>query len=362
MWWREFRGGIAMAARRWPAMLGVATLVAATCAMLALTLGDIWAQVGVLRAGAVLRERDAVMFTVWYPVNATTDVSAKMIAGVASPVRAGDAYTAVLNNGFTDDPERSDDPPVLLVGDVVPELFPDLELCDPAPCAMRGAARPAVPDDVVRVAGHRVPVSATLPAGASFFDPNAGVRKLDSRIVVRLAPGDLARLNPDAREEAVHRTVLLAPDAASVEALVTASAARELYLVPQSLASRQSVSTRDSLTTAIMFTIGGLAFLALVLLAFSAVARDAVAREARAFAIRRLHGAPGAALATRTAGFLSCVILVPPLLPLGALAAVAGPFVSQSVPLVAAVVVVVFLVLWLRITNQVTSRSFAELL
>ncbi len=362
MWLREIRGGVALAARRWPATVGVAGVVAVMCVMLALTLSDVWAQVGLLRSSAVLRDQNATVFSSSYPPGGViAPISDAVIADVANLIDEREAYTAVINNGFLDNPQMYDDPPLILIGGSAPDLFPELALCDPAPCAMKGADRTDDPGSSVRVAGRRIPLTSTLPPGASFFDPYAGAQKLDQRLVVRLSATDIPRLIPEAREEAMTRLVLLDPASRTTDAIVAGNARKGLFLVPHSLTEQQTTAYRNSLTTAVMYAAAALAFLFLVFVAFAASATDAVDRESRSFAIRRLYGASNAAVAARISGFLAAGMLIAPLMLLAALALVAGAFAAHAAIWIGVVLVVVFVVLVFRVTLRVTTRPIGDL-
>ncbi|ASU77609.1 hypothetical protein CDG81_03975 [Actinopolyspora erythraea] len=341
----ELRGGVRMALRRWPTMLSLAAMIGLACVVLVVLLADVLVRFKALRGGHELCERGAVVFKPYYGISEVTSVPDRTVADLVDMIRAERAYTAVINNARLDDPDFAGGvPTVLFVGSELAETVPDLELCEPAPCAMRGA-EVAPPAEPVEVAGHTFTTFERLPRAATHFEPRLGAVPLNERLVLNLPPRALPRLDRYEREEAVSRAALLDVSDSELDGYLAGSAAGELYLVPHRIAVDQPKRLSGLMVASTMYVAGLAAFLALVLLAFAATARRTLHRERAVFAIRRTHGASSGHIAVRIAGFVGIVVLVPPLPPLAGLLLVGGPLASAAGWL-AVLVVVIFVGLW----------------
>lgn len=312
-------------------MLALAGMIAAASLILALSLGDVLSQVSVLRGGEQLRKHHAVTFTPFYTSGGVSNVGDDTLEYLADQIRDGKAYSVIVNNAGIDDPDviwgRH---PIILIGDAIPLLFPDLQLCSPAPCAMRGAHISPFEEESARIAGVEIPVVGTLPDNATLFDPNAPGLPLDSRIVVRLPATMLSRLHPIEREELLTRAVLLAPSRKSVERYVSGSAEGGLNLVPFDVAVDQPRKFREAMVVSAVYVVGLAAFLALVFMVFFLAAQTIIRAEARSFVIRRLYGATTRHLGIRVASFLVSTVLILPGVLLILLALIGGPFAAGA--------------------------------
>ncbi|PRW61725.1 hypothetical protein [Actinopolyspora mortivallis] len=341
----DLRGGVRMALRRWPTMLSLAAVIALSCVVLAVLLADVLVQFKALRGGHELRGRGAVVFKPYYGTSRVTSVPDRAVSDLVELIREERAYTAVINNVRVDDPEFAGGvPTVLFVGSRLEETLPDLELCEPAPCAMRGA-EVATPAEPVEIAGHTFTTFERLSRSATHFDAHLGPVPLDERLVLNLPPESLTRLTGYEREEAMARTVLLEATESDVDDFVASSAAGDLYLVPRHIAVDRPKRLSGIMVVSTMYVVGMAAFLTLVLVAFAATARRTLHRQRAVFVIRRTHGASNGRLAARLAGFVGVVVLLPPLPPLAGLLLVGGPL-APAAGWMAALVVVLFLVLW----------------
>ncbi|WP_092974775.1 hypothetical protein [Actinopolyspora lacussalsi] len=341
----ELRGGVRMALRRWPTMLSLAAMIGLACVVLVVLLVDVLVQFKALRGGHELRERGAVVFKPYYGSSEVTSVPDRTVADLVDMIRAERAYTAVIGNARLNSPDFAGGvPTVLFIGSELAETVPDLELCEPAPCAMRGA-EVAPPAEPVGIAGHIFTDFERLPRSATHFETHLGAVSLDERMVLNLPPESLPRLNRYEREEAMSRAVLLEVSDSELDSYLAGNAAGELYLVPHRVAVDQPKRLSGIMVAATMYVAGMAAFLSLVLLAFAATARRTLYRERAVFAIRRTHGASGGHLAVRLAGFVGVVVLLPPLPPLVGLLLVGGPLASAA-GWMAVLVVVIFLGLW----------------
>mgnify|MGYP001202326842 FL=1 len=311
---REVWDGVVMACRRWPVMLGLSGMIASACVVFALALEDVVSQVAVLKGAVHLRERHAVMFTPYYPSGEASHVGNETVQYVMDLINRQKAYAAIIYNMGLNHPDFAGGHPTLvLFGDVLPDLFPELPLCEPAPCAMRGSKLADDKIHAVNIAGESIPVVGTLPPGATFFDPNAAGLPLDNRLVIRAPTKLLPLLNVQEREEALVRTVLLAPEAKVVDTFVAGSAHGGLFLVPHDVAVDQPQRFREIMMSSAMYIVGMLSFLVLVFVAFVSSARLTIRQEHRAFKIRAMYGATPFHLSLRIGGFLAAVILIPPL-------------------------------------------------
>lgn len=358
---REVRDGFVMALRRWPVMLSLAVTIAVASVVLSLALVDVLSQVAVLRGAKKLREHNAVIFTAYYPSSEHSSVGSKTVNYLMRLIERQEAYTAVVFNMGLDDPDFAGGHRALvLFGGVVPELFPDLQLADPAPYAARGAKLVDQNIDPVSIAGESIPVTKTLPDGATFFDPNVAGLPLDRRIVIRAPTKTLPLLNPDEREEALTRAVLLDPAEEAVDKYVSGAAKGGLYLVPHAVSIDQPQRFREMMMSSAMYIVGMLGFIALVFAAFVSSARLTMRREGRAFKIRQMYGATPMHISLRIGGFLAAVALVPPVVLLSLLLLlllVAGAPAPGAALWVMAAVILIFAFLWISSVRDVFAQE-----
>ncbi|WP_019855420.1 hypothetical protein [Actinopolyspora mortivallis] len=340
-------GGARMALRRWPTMLSLAAMIALSCLVLALVLADVLVQFKALRGAHEMRERGAVVFKPYYgSITGPTAVPDRAVSDLVELIREERAYTAVINNVRVDDPGFAGGAPtVLFFGSELEETIPDLELCEPVPCAMRGAEL-APPPEPVELAGHTFTTFQRLPHSSAHFDAYLGAVPLDERLVLNLPPEALSRIDAREREESMSRAVLLEVSESELDAYVAGNADGELYLIPHRIAVDQPRRLAEIMVMSAMYVVGLAAFLTLVLVAFAAVTRQTLHRQRAVFAIRRTHGAGRGHTAARLAGFVGLVVLLPPLPPLVGLWLLGGPLSSGVVVWVMAFVVAVFAVLW----------------
>lgn len=346
-----------MALRRWPSMLSLAGMIAVACVILALVLGDVLSQLAVLRGGAELRNRQAVTFTPYYESGDVSRVDDRVVDVLVSQIRSGQAYSAIVNNVQVDNPDFADGiPTVVLFGDVLSSVFPDLQLCDPAPCAMRGAELSDRQIGPIEFAGTRLDVDNVLPLSATFFDANAAGLPLDARIVIRLPADRLPLVDPIEREEAMTKAVMLAPSDQDVDAFVSGCVRGGLFLVPHDVAVDQPRRFQDLIIMSAMYVVGLVAFLGLVLSAFSSAADATMRQEVRAFSIRRMYGASSWHVSVRVGSFLATAVLVLPV-PLLLLLRLAGGSVADGALWVMWVVVGIFALLWASTARRVLTRD-----
>jgi len=354
---RELWKGFVIALRRWPTMLALTGMIAVAWVALSLALGDVLSQVAVLRMSKQLRERHAVTFTAYYPHGTSSTVGEDTVLYLMGMVDRQEAYTAIVGNMGIDNPNFAGGHSTLvLFGDVIPDLFPDLVLCDPAPCAVRGAKLAGQNIEPVRIAGEDIPVVKTLPVGATFFDVGVGGLPLDHRIVIRVPTRVLPLLHPIEREEALTRAVLFAPAGEVVDAYVSGCAEGELFLVPHDLAIDQTQRFRDIMVVSVMYIVGMLGFLALVLAAFVSSARLTIRQENRTFRIREMCGATPMHISLQVGGFLAAVVLVLPVGLLSLLVLIGGPFVAGALWVMLAVVIS-FVFLWFTSVCEARSQE-----
>ena len=362
IWWGEARGGLGMALKEWPRLATLAGTIVIAAVALTFVLGDVLTQVSVYRGASALRANHAVTFSPYYGNNDVTLVRRSTLEHLATQVRRGSAYTAVINNVQVDDADFADGRPVIVViGSRSSLAMPGVRLCSPAPCAMFGYHLKGRKLPQLQLAGADISPTRALPPGATYVDPNAAWTNLDSSIVIRLAPRNLPQLNAEEREESVTHAVLIGPQPAAVDRLVIESARDRLYLAPNDLAISQPSGFRDLMIRSILYLTGLLALLVLVLLAFSATASAAFRAQARAFTIRRMCGARPSAVWIRTGSYVTAVTLAVPTPILLGLALLGPPF-QQGAFLALAALVMVTTALWLvhtrrLLVNDMTGRT-----
>lgn len=314
-------------------------------------------QLAVLHGGEQLRARHAVTFTPYYERNGVSRVDDVAVGALVSQIRNGKAYSAIVYNVQIDNPEFADgNPTIVLFGDVLLDVFRNLKLCDPAPCAMRGAALKDRLIDPIEFAGERLNADEVLKPSATFFDANAAGLPLGNRILLRLPAEDLLKVNPIEREEALTRSVLLAPNAHRVDAFVAASVRGGLYLVPNDVAVDQSRRFQIIMIRSAVYIVGLAAFLGLVLSAFASAAALIMRRELPSFIIRRMYGASPKQLSTRVGVFLATTILALPV-PLLLLLLIAGEPLAGGARRVLILVFTIFSLLWFSTVRQLHTND-----
>lgn len=357
---REVWDGFVMALRRWPVMLLLAGTIAVAYVVLALALVDVLSQVAVLKGAKKLRENNAVIFTPFYPSDKSS-VGNNTVNYLMNLIERQEAYTAVVFNMGRDDPKFAGGYPTLvLFGDVIPKLFPDLQLTDPAPHAARGAKLADQNIDSVSIAGESIPVVKTLPVGATFFDIGVAGLPLDRRIVIRAPTKTLSLLSPIEREEALTRAVLLDPADEVVDEFVSGSAKGGLFLVPHEVSIDQPQRFREIMMSSAMYIVGMLGFIALVFAAFVSSARLTMRQESRTFKIRQMYGATPIHISLRIGGFLAAVALVPPVVLLALLLLlllVAGAPAPGAALWVMVAVILTFAFLWISSVRDVFAQE-----
>lgn len=358
----EIKYGSILAFRRWPVMLTLAGLIALSAGVLSFALADVLSQVYVLNGGKQLRERHAVFFTPYYPESGQVSrVDDETVQYLMDLIDRQQVYTAIVYNMALDDPDFAGGYPTLvLFGDIVPELFPDMHLCVPAPCAARGAK--VIEDAVssVNIGGIDIPVKQALPRGTTFFDVNAAGLPLDYRIVVRAPTQVIPALNPIEREELITRVVFLNPTDSMVYTFVSKTAQGGLFLVPHDVSVEQPKRFREIMMRSAIYIVGMSAFLALAFMTFVSSVRLAVQQERRGFKIRQMYGATPLHTILRIGSFLATVAVLPQMVLLFLLREfllLAGALEPNAPVWVMLFLILIFFFLWFYLVREVLSKE-----
>ncbi len=353
----EVFNGVRLALRRWPRLVVLAGMITVASAMVAVAAGDVLSQFQIMRGGTELRERHAVTFTPYYRDSDVAVISSHTMAGLVESVEARTAYTAVISNVEIDNPDfAAGRPAVLLFGDELAELYPDLNLCSPAPCGMRGALVPAAEVAEVEIAGRKVSVDRQLAHSATFFDVNAAGLVLDHAVVLLLPADLIPRLDLYEQEELIWRTVLLEPGSETTDDFVDGAAGDGLMLVPHHIARDQPQRFGDLMQVSASYLTAFSAFGALIILAFASSSWETFRRESRSFAIHRVYGASVRHLVVRVGAYLAATLLVLPLLVLVAIQVMGEP-VASGARLIAAALFAIFIVMWAAGVKMIYSRT-----
>lgn len=358
----ELRDGFILAFRRWPVMLTLAGLITLSTAVLSFALADVLSEVYVLRGAKELRERHAVFFTAYYPEGGeVSHVDDETVRYLMNLIDQQQAYTSIVYNMALDTPDFAGGyPTLILFGDVVPNLFPDMYLCTPAPCAVRGARVVGDGVDTLDVGGIDISVEQILPRGATFFDVNAAGLPLDYRIVVRAPTSVIPTLNPIEREELITRAVFLNPTDSMVYTFVSGAARGGLFLVPHEVSVEQPQQFREIMMRSAMYIIGMLSFLGLALMVFVFSARVAIQQERRGFKIRQMYGATPWHISFRIGAFLAAVVLLPEIALLCLLQrflVIAGALEPNAPLWVMLLLFFIFAFLWFDLVHEVLSKE-----
>lgn len=273
-------------------IVALALLISFGCFVFSLALADVYTQTAVLQGGRTLRANHATSFTPFYKEGAVSSTSPESIQLLAERIEQGQAYSAVLNNADVSGSESEmGEPIVLLFGNVVGDLYPDLNLCSPAPCAMRGGGAVGAVSGDLEFLGERIPIAGRLPKRATWFDPNSTGIPLAERTVIRLPPQDLVRLDEYAQEEVLTRTVMLRQPPAVVDRFVGTVQASDIYLVPSDLAVDQPQGFRDVVSRSGLYLAGFFTYLLLMFGVLSLSSNSLLQRESLRLHIFRMSGA-----------------------------------------------------------------------
>ena len=358
----EVWGGLVLALRRWPMVLALAGLITISAAVLSFGLMEVLSEVAVLRGGQQLREQNAVFFTSYYPPDgAVSQVGDDTVQYLIGFIDRRQAYSAIVYNMALEDPDfAGGHPTLILFGDVIPELFPDLHLCEPAPCVALGAKVSGYVEESLNVGGEDIPVEQILPRGATFFDVNAAGLPLDNRIVVRAPTRVISRLNPIEQEELLTRTVLLDPPDSVVDTFVSGASQGGLLPVPNKVSVEQPKRFREIMMGSVMYIVGMLAFLTLAFTAYVSSARLVMQQEQREFKIRQMYGATPLHISLRIGGFLSAAVLIPQvsLLFILQIFLLLSDAPAPNAPLwVVAFLILIFAFLWYALVQEVLAKE-----
>ncbi|WP_315584967.1 hypothetical protein [Actinomyces viscosus] len=351
----EIVGGLGTAWRhRWIAM-GVAVMFTVVSVVLTMTLAEVITQASVATAAQHLRERDAVTFTPYYLGEPLNDPSTALMEDLGSRISAGSAYTIVVGNVQTGDPSfAGGNPVVLVVGSAAQNAITGTRLCSPAPCAMVGETTAHPASGPLVIGGRSVPVTGRTPSSASLFDPAGVGIDLGRSVLIVLPPSSLDHLDSAEQEEAVWRTVLLAPTDEVSERFITAARQDRLALVPHRLAADQPERFRELMVWATMHGIGLLALTVLASIAYGSSIRSVLRRERAELLLRHLHGATPTQIAARLAAFLAATMLVLPSLVL--LAFAVNPLLRGVAAVTGAGLTIIYLGFLLITVRRVRAR------
>lgn len=333
--------------------LGLAGLV------LAFSAGDARTQAQVLQGGQSLRAAGAVTFAPFYKAGGETSKNSGALEMISGEIASGRAYTAIINNLGVDNPESQGSfPPIVLIGDAIPRLFPGLQLCDPAPCAMYG--QQLTGEDVDReksslprsISSRGFSSKQRFPSGAVLFDPSTAGLELDDRVVFRLPNSDIAEFGAVESEEMLTRFVSLRPSSELELEYVTLAAQNDLHLVPYDISVTQPRRFDEILVRSALYILGVFAFAVCSIGVFAGVLGRALESEIAGFVVRRWFGASRNALRVRVLGFVVFAAGVIPILILTPLAILGGPW-SSSAAGVLLVMVLISVYFWLAGVSKV---------
>lgn len=337
------RLALALALRGWRALFATTLMLTAGTVVFALSLSDVMTQVAVLEGGRTLRSEGAVSFATYYQPRVLLE-SPEAVEVAAGMIASGEAYSAVLYNTDVDGRNAQPEPLVYVLGDAVRSLFPDLEMCTPAPCALVGRDLDATALEHVDVGGLAVPVVGRLARDATWFDPKSVGLPLGERVVVNLPAEHAGRLDAYAQEELLSRMVLLDPSDAEVDRLVDPVARAGVHLVPSRLAEDQPRAFASTMTRSALHLAAVAAYLALGLTVLAASLRRVLERETSRLRIHRLSGASGRQLLGAVALFYACGSVLLPLLACAPFLLLGGDF-ARAVQLTALCALVAYAVL-----------------
>lgn len=326
MYLEDIKQGLYLAERKWVQTLSLALLFSLVAWVASFLLSDIIVEWGSLQGGSRLRENNAVAFNVTYPQGAVSDHNAEALTLLSDAIDKQTAYSTVLNNFALEDPGMDHTTTILLIGDQIFHMFPEIQPQVSAPCVLRGANL-AGERQSLHFRGLEIPSGGFLPQHTVWFDPHRSGLSLDNVQVVVLTTEHIALLNQIEQEELLMRAVFLNPSDAQLNTYISTVAKGNLYLVPSMLASSQPSHLRDLMIRSSLYLLSLAAFCTLALLAYGASLREIIAQEARTFLIRRLYGASRMHLSVHILVFLAVTTLIAPLGTCLLLASLGSPFI-----------------------------------
>jgi len=310
---RQVVAGIRQGLRSWKTTILFGGFVTVGIYALAASLGLAATSVKFIEGSAVLRDRDAVFFSVNYLRNVPIAPSPELNELWGGALVDGAAYTMIqYNYSYRDVAPYT----VLVVGGGFEEVYGFEEVGGSEPSVLLGADVTAFNvGDIVDVGPHAARAVSRLAPGSGYIDPWGGYspyNSLDRTIVLRLdAESLVTTLTSAAQEEAIARTVFLDGSANMVDAFVEAAWESELQLVPIRAtdpdAGGWASLLAENSTGVVLYT----AFMTITVLGFWSVAGSVARASRRRFAVERLYGATLGELAVRQITYIALVLLVP---------------------------------------------------
>lgn len=351
----HLRNAVDMVGRRRGLVVASSFVFSLVTLLLLMVAADINLQYNTLDGGRKLRNEGGVAFSSYYPHGTVSehDSAAKHLLGEL--LSGNDAYSSAFRNlEAGGDDTFAGESTILLVGSRAASLFPELQLCEPAPCAINGAD--VTDEAAVVVAGEPIPVVGKLPRGAVWFDPNSSGLNLDKYRVILLEARQIDSLDEYIIEELFTRTVLIKPSPELVNDFITAAIPGGLYLVPEELERAQPGRFRENMLTAGYYVVASLAFLVLLALCYSTGLESIVRSELKTSHIRFHSGAQESSILFELSAFVFLATAFIPLAMCTALGMLA-PSLRQGAALVGLAVVVPLAALVFKIAVLVNKKG-----
>lgn len=370
----EIRGGARMALSHWRSGLLISSCLSVMVFMLTIVVVGLSEDDQEDKIQSQIRAQEGYAFTVAQRADLNTDPDKEPDHDGALSPRALELLEELLKQpgtygiapfGSSDDgatPDSGDATRefMVIIGQGIEQVHPNVDWCSPAPCVMRGAKSipldPTIHSGEITLPGDGH--EAILQEGAGLWEPDSGATNLDYEKILRLTPTDLPKLSPRAQRALSERVILLGePNPDVLEEFLAESYRSGHTLIPQRLDAPKRPFLDSHTHIALLVLILVLALSALAVIAYCLHARRIVDRTVRALAIRRMCGGTPEGSYLRMASYIGfSMALIPGLV--GIVILIVDTY--AGIPFGAAVSLATLLIAYLLVMVDVGARVKTE--
>lgn len=253
---------------------------------------DINNNVQILTQSARLGRENAVIFNTFYTSGNIANIKDSSI-DLISKLDDDEKYiSAVLHNIPYDLQEVSPNLNVtILIGNKLDDLYPELKLCQPAPCGMKGYDLKNTPVTPYSFEDLTIKFDDILPRDSVWFDTNSIGIDLNDHIIIRLSARHISKVPPESREEAITKSILFTKDNSILRNFIIQSKSSDLILTPVFLGTGIPTRLSELIATALIFLLALLSSITLATSSFIYSFVDLTRILTTDFTLRYTYGA-----------------------------------------------------------------------
>ena len=339
------------------------TIFAVLSILFSLLYSDINNNIQILIQSERLGRNSAVIFNTFYTSNNIADVKDENIDFIANLDRQHKYISAILHNIPYDlqhiNPHKN---VTILIGNKLDEVYPELKLCNPPACGMKGFDLKNIPITSYSIEDLTINFDHTLPRDAVWFDTNSIGIDLNDHIIIRLAAEHIAKVAPESREEAITKSILFTNNDSVLQDFIIQSRSSKLVLTPIYLGSSMPTRLSELIATALIFLLALLSTIVLATGSFIYSFRDLVRIINFDFNLRFAYGAnPLWLLAYYSLHIVLTIFLLPAILNILIITTIypleSGAFIATIY--IVTVLAISLIMLYYSIWREVYSRDHA---